>query len=204
MNPLGRKAGTDHSVHAAPGCGAVSRDVGALGQSRQSPFFALCGSAGIRRRGRSGVTLIEMLIVLALIALVAGMAAPSVSAGLDSLRLRSTSDAIVGFMNTAMARADTRQQVVEIVISPQEGTLTATSGDQGFHKRLEIASPVKILSIGPGLAADIQDQGGPRRFLLYPGGTVPRIAIEIGNSEGRKRLISIDPITGVPQANATK
>ena len=149
-----------------------------------------------------GVTVIEMLIVMAVIALVAGMAAPSVSAGIDSLRLRSTSDAIIGFMNTAMARADTRQQVVEIVISPQEGTLTATSGDQGFHKRLEIASPVKILSIGPGLAADIQDQGGPRRFLLYPGGTVPRIAIEIGNSEGRKRLISIDPITGVPQANA--
>ena len=80
-----------------------------MGQSRLSPSDA-------------GVTLIEMLIVMALIALVAGMAAPSVSAGLDSLRLRSTSDAMVGFFNTALARADTRQQVVEIVISPQEGT----------------------------------------------------------------------------------
>jgi len=143
-----------------------------------------------------------MLIVMALIALVAGMAAPSVSAGLDSLRLRSTSDAIVGFLNTAVARADTRQQVVEIVIAPQEGTLTATSGDHAFQKKLEIASPVKILSIRPGLAADLQDQGGPRRFLVYPGGTVPKITIEIGNSAGRKRLISIDPVTGVPRADA--
>jgi prepilin-type N-terminal cleavage/methylation domain-containing protein len=158
-------------------------------------------SVGVASKQR-GVTLIEMLIVLALIALIAGMAAPSVSSGLDSLRLRSTSDAIIGFFNTALARADTRQQVVEIVISPQEGTLTATSGDHGFKKKLEIASPVKILSIKPWLAADAQDQGGPRRFLIYPGGTVPKIAIEIANSQGRKRLISIDPVTGVPQADA--
>lgn len=158
-------------------------------------------SVGVTNKQR-GVTLIEMLIAMAIIALIAGMAAPSVSAGLDSLRLRSASDAIVGFMNTALARADTRQQVVEIVISPQEGTLTATSGDRAFQKRLEIANPVKILSIGPGLAADIEDQGGPRRFLVYPGGSVPKITIEIGYLQGRKRLVSIDPVTGVPQSNA--
>jgi len=45
-----------------------------------------------------------MLIVMAIVALIAGMAAPSVSSGLDSLRMRSTSDAIVGFLNTALAR----------------------------------------------------------------------------------------------------
>jgi len=186
INRAGCPKGTDRSVHCRR-----SRLIlvsCALGQSGLSPS--------------AGVTLIEMLIVMALIALIAGMAAPSVSAGLDSLRLRSTSDAIVGFFNTAVARADTRQQVVEIVISPAEGTLTATSGDHGFQKRLEITSPVKILSIKPGLAADLQDQGGPRRFLIYPGGTVPKITIEIGNLEGRKRLISIDPVTGVPQADA--
>lgn len=149
-----------------------------------------------------GVTLIEMLIVMALIALVAGLSYPSVSAGLDTLRLRSTSDAIVGFLNVALARADTRQQAVEILISQQEGTLTARSGDQGFYKRLEIASPIKILSVQPALAADAEAQGQTRRFLMYPGGTVPKIAIEIGNGMGRKRVVSIDPVTGVPQANA--
>lgn len=146
-----------------------------------------------------GITLIEMLIVMALIALVAGMAAPSLSSGLDSLRLRSSSDAIIGFLNTALARADTRQQVVEILISPQDGMLTANSGDHGFSKRLEIASPIKILAVRPALA-DGEDQGRTRRFLVYPGGAVPKISIEIGNSAGRKRLVSIDPVTGVPQS----
>jgi prepilin-type N-terminal cleavage/methylation domain-containing protein len=150
----------------------------------------------------AGVTLIEMLIVMVLIGLVAGLAAPSVSAGLDSLRLRSTSDAIIGFLNTALARADTRQQVVEIVISPGEGTMTAISADQGFRRVLEIAKPIRILSVQPALAPDGEDQNPVRRFLVYPGGTVPKIAIEIGNLAGRKRMVSIDPITGVPQANA--
>jgi hypothetical protein len=128
------------------------------------------------------------------------MSAPSVSSGLDSLRLRSASDAIIGFLNTALARADSRQQVVEILISPGDGTLTATSGDHGFSKRLEIVSPIKILAVRPELAAGADEQGQTRRFLVYPGGAVPKIAIEIGNSGGRKRLVSIDPVTGVPQS----
>jgi prepilin-type N-terminal cleavage/methylation domain-containing protein len=151
-------------------------------------------------RASAGITLIEMLIVMALIALIAGMATPSLSAGLDSLRLRSSSDAIIGFLNTALARADTRQQVVEILISPADGTITAVSADQGFKKRLEIVSPIKILSVQPELEADAGDQNQARRFLVYPGGSVPKIAIEIGNSKGRKRLVSIDPVTGIPQS----
>jgi prepilin-type N-terminal cleavage/methylation domain-containing protein len=157
-------------------------------------------SVGVTSRQR-GVTLIEMLIVMVLIALVAGMAAPSLSAGIDTLRLRSTSDAMIGFLNTALSRADIRQQVVEILISPAEGTITATSADHGFYKRLDIASPIKILSVQPAIA-DVEDPNQTRRFLVYPGGSVPKIAIEIGNSRGRKRLVSVDPVTGVPQSNA--
>jgi prepilin-type N-terminal cleavage/methylation domain-containing protein len=161
-------------------------------------------TANKRPAGQAGVTLIEMLIVMALIALIAGMAAPSVSAGLDTLRLRSTSDAIVGFLNTALAKADTRQQVVEIIISPRQGTLIAESGDHAFRKQLDITNPMKILSVQPGLAAEAAEQGGMRRFLIYPGGSVPKITIEIGNSAGRTRLVSIDPVTGVPQSNDAK
>jgi Tfp pilus assembly protein FimT len=141
-----------------------------------------------------------MLIVMALIALIAGMSYPSVSAGLDSLRLRSTSDAIIGFLNTAVARADTRQQVVEILISPSDGTMTAVSADQGFRKRLDVVNPIRILSVKPELAADSDEQNQTRRFLVYPGGSTPKISIEIGTTSGRKRLVSIDPVTGIPQS----
>lgn len=166
------------------------------------PMSSVGATNNLENPSDAGITLIEMLIVMALIALIAGMSASSVSAGLDTLRLRSTSDAMIGFLNTALARADTRQQVVEIVISPQEGTMTARSGDRGFYKRLDIVSPIRILSVRPALAAEVEDQGQPRRFLVYPGGSVPKITIEIGNAQGRRRMVSVDPVTGVPQAQA--
>lgn len=139
-----------------------------------------------------------MLIAMVIIALIAGLSYPSVSAGLDSLRLRSASNSTIGFLNKALSRADNRQQVIEILISPGDGTLAAISGDHKFNERLEIPSPLKILSVGPALEASADDQVQPRRFLIYPGGAVPKIEIEIATPQGRKRMVSVDPITGVP------
>ena len=145
----------------------------------------------------AGVTLIELLIVTTIIALLAGLTFPSIASGLDTLRLRSSSDAIVGFLNIALERADRRQQAVEIQILPKENALLARSADLGFVSRLDIVEPIHITAVFPQAQVD---PGDPRRFLLYPGGAVPRIGIEISNKEGRKRKVFVDPITGIPQA----
>jgi prepilin-type N-terminal cleavage/methylation domain-containing protein len=144
-----------------------------------------------------GVTLLEMMIVVMIIALVAGLSYASATSGLDSIRLRSSSDAIVAFLNTALDRADRRQQVVEIRILPHENAILAQSADVGFTRRLDLPDSIHITAVLP---ASEQNADEPRSFLLYPGGTVPRIGIEIANSGGRRRTVSIDPITGVPQA----
>jgi hypothetical protein len=36
------------------------------------------------------------------------------------------------------------------------------------------------------------------RFLLYPGGTFPRMEIVLRSEKGARRAVSIDPITVVP------
>ena len=146
-----------------------------------------------------GVTLIEALIVMALIALMAGLSYPSVSSGLDTLRLRSTSDAIVSFLNIALDHADRRQQAVEVIISPRENLLLSRTADFGFTRRLDLPVQLHISSVQPPLPT-ILEPGEPRRFLLYPGGSVPQIGIEISTLEGRKRLVTVDPVTGSPGA----
>jgi hypothetical protein len=40
----------------------------------------------------------------------------------------------------------------------------------------------------------------PRRFLVYPGGSIPRIGIQIATMRGRSRMVSVDPVTGSPGA----
>src|SRR5437868_6598836 len=90
-------------------------------------------SVGLRHARPSyserGITLLEMLIVMTIVALVAGLTFPSIATGLDSLRLRSASDSIVSLLNTALDRADRRQQAVEITISPKENSIVARSAD---------------------------------------------------------------------------
>ena len=151
------------------------------------------------QKNERGVTLIEALIVVALIAMIAGLSFPAVSSGLDTLRLRSTSDAIVSFLNIALDHADRRQQAVEVIVSPRENLLLSRTADLGFSQRLDLPAQLHIVSVQPPLPT-ILDPEGPRRFLLYPGGSVPRIGIEISTLQGRKRLVSVDPVTGSPEA----
>jgi prepilin-type N-terminal cleavage/methylation domain-containing protein len=156
-------------------------------------------SVGITsRRSSRGVTLIELLIVMTLIAIIAGLTFPAVASGLDTLRLRSASDSIVGFLNKALDRAERRQRAVEVWITPMDNTITAVSADAGFEERLDVPEPIRIVSVQPPLP--FTEANVTRRFLLYPGGAPPHISIEITNPQGRRRMISIDAITGFPRS----
>ena len=125
-----------------------------------------------------------------LIALIAGISFPSVNSGLDTLRLRSASDSIVSFLNIALDHADRRQQAVEVIISPRENLLLSRTADLGFSRRLEMPAQIHIVG----------DVDEPRRFLVYPGGSIPRIGIQIATMRGRSRMVSVDPVTGSPGA----
>src|SRR5260370_36637870 len=98
-----------------------------------------------------GVTIVEMLIVVTIIGLIAGISFPAVTSGIDSLRLSSASDSLVSFLNGAMNRAERRQDVVEIAISIQDNAVTLTTA--GLSRKLAIHSGVTIKAVSPNLAA---------------------------------------------------
>jgi prepilin-type N-terminal cleavage/methylation domain-containing protein len=143
---------------------------------------------------RRGVTLIEMLIVVTIIGLIVSISFPAVSSGLDSLRLASASNSLVAFLNAGLNRAERRQEAVEVAISTRDSSITLTSAS--LLRKLEMPSGVKIERVLPQLPEEIQ---GPRLFLLMPGGTVPRIGIEIVNQRGVRRIVRVNPMTGVPE-----
>jgi prepilin-type N-terminal cleavage/methylation domain-containing protein len=148
------------------------------------------------KRASGGVTLIEMLIVMAIIGLLAGISFPAVSSGIDSLRLSSASDAVVSFLNAGLNRAERRQQLVEIVVSKADRSLTMRSSEPGFLRRIELPEGVTIVSILPE-SPDEREPG--RSFVLYPGGAVPRLGLELANRRGVRRIVRVDPITGAPR-----
>ena len=133
---------------------------------------------------RSGVTLIEMLIVVAIIAVVAGISYPSVSTGLDSIRLKSAADSVSGFLSAAITRVERRQQPIEVVISPHERALILYSTEPGYTKRLELPQGIQIVG---------EDA---RQYLLLPGAAPPQMGIDLFSPRGAHRLVKIDPVTG--------
>ena len=156
-------------------------------------------SASLRpcvKKSRRGITLLELLIVMAIIALVAGVSFPSISAGIDGIRLTTASDSIATFFNAAVNRAERRQQVVEIAISRKENTLWLYSTEPGFVKKLEMPEGVSIQAVYPALEEEPQ---GPRRFIVLPGGAMPAIGVRIANFRGRARIVRVDPMTGFPR-----
>lgn len=142
-----------------------------------------------------GVTLIEMLLVTALIGVMVGISFPAVSSGVDSLRLSSATDAVASFLNAALNRAERRQQVMEVTISREQNKISLRSSEAGFLRELTMPSGVTITAILP----DDHTMAQERHVLLYPGGTVPRIGVELTNTRKAKKIVRVDPITGVPE-----
>ncbi len=147
-------------------------------------------------RAESGVTLIEMTIVVGLIALIAGIAFPAFSSGIDSLRLNQTARGVVSFFNEALNRVERREEAVEIDVNKARNTLTMRSGPPLFEKKYELPQGVSIVKILPE-AETAED--GTRQFLLSPGGAIPRVGIEVANQRNAHAIVRVDPITGVPQ-----
>ncbi|HTA70967.1 MAG TPA: prepilin-type N-terminal cleavage/methylation domain-containing protein [Bryobacteraceae bacterium] len=144
----------------------------------------------------SGVTLVELVVVVALISVIVGISFPAINSGVDSLRLNAATNSVVSFFNTGLSRAERRQQVVEITISKPENTLSMRSTDPGFSRRLEMPEGVSITHVLPELP---QNPDASRSFFLYPGGTVPRFGVALINRRNVEKIVQVDPMTGVPQ-----
>jgi prepilin-type N-terminal cleavage/methylation domain-containing protein len=142
----------------------------------------------LNKRSQSGVTLIEMLVVVMIIAIIAGVSFPALTSGLAGVRLASASGSAASFLTTAMTRVDRREQPAAIVIAPRENRMAVYTAASGEKADTELKMPQGISIEG--------DE--PRRFLLQPGGTFPRITLVLRSEKGGRRSVRIDPTTGVP------
>jgi prepilin-type N-terminal cleavage/methylation domain-containing protein len=147
-------------------------------------------------QGRRGVTLLEMMIVVLLISLLSAISYPSVKAGVATLRLNGAADEIVGVLNASLARAESRQVMAEIWFLPKDNAVLVRSTDRQMARRYDLPQDIRIKQVFPQIPGDPEN---PRRFLLYPGGSIPAMGVGIVSVDGGRRLILVDPITGVPR-----
>ena len=149
------------------------------------------------RGSTRGVTLIEMLVVMAIIALIVAISGPSISAGLDAVRMKTAASEIASFLNGAVNRAERRQLPIGLIISQSKGTLTMYSNEPGFERELKLPDGISIEAVLPKITEETE-----HRLILMPGASVPGIGIQIANSRGGRRIVRLDPMTGFPRVES--
>jgi prepilin-type N-terminal cleavage/methylation domain-containing protein len=161
--------------------------------------ISLAGRTRASRTNRpatSGLTLIEMMVVVALISLMVGISYPAITSGIDSLRLNAATNGVVSFLDYGLSRAERRQQMVEITVSKADNSLEMRSSEPGFFRKLQLPEGVSIVQVLPQIP---DNPDAKRAFLLYPGGTVPPMGLQLINRRNVQRVVRVDPITGVPR-----
>jgi hypothetical protein len=138
-----------------------------------------------------------MLIVVTIVGVMAAISYPAFSSGVDSLRLSGAADSVAAALNVAVTRAERRQDAVEIVIEPLRRTVRVISAEPGFFREVVLPDGVSIVGILPPV--QLAEEGAARRFVVYPGGTAPAIGVVLGNRHGARRIVRVDPISGVPR-----
>jgi type II secretory pathway pseudopilin PulG len=142
------------------------------------------------------VTLIEMVVVVAIIGLMIAIAFPTVGAGLDSVRMSSATGSVSAFLNAAENRAERRQQPVALTISAKDSSLAMFSNESGSERSLRLPQGITIQAVLPAIEGEPSDQ--PRQLILMPGGTAPAVGILLANEHGSRRLVRLDAMTGFP------
>src|SRR5260370_208588 len=95
---------------------------------------------------RRGVTLLEMLIVVAIIAAIVSVSFPALTSGVGGGGVTCGWGSVASFLTSALNNVDRHEKPAALVISPHDNALmifTAVSGDKP-EKKLEMPSGVKI------------------------------------------------------------
>lgn len=99
------------------------------------------------RNRSSGFTIIELMVVLALVAVVAGIAIPNFSRLIENNRVVSTTNSAVGLINFARSEAVRRGQAV--TVEADANTMTAVlAADNSVIRRIEPASGNTTITSG--------------------------------------------------------
>lgn len=139
-------------------------------------------------RSRAGISLIELLIVMAIVGLMLGIAYPNVSSGLDGIRLKANVSRAGAFWSAARQRADRFHEVVQVTVDPKANELRALAADSTWREAYQLDESIRI--------AGLQE---PVRYLIYPGTPSPKFELRLTSTSGGSSGLRVNILTGVPE-----
>jgi len=129
-----------------------------------------------------------MLVTLAIISLIVSIAYPSMTTGIDGIRLRTSVDNIATLFTEARNMSDRFQTPVQITVAPGEDRLHAATIDGAWQKIYELPDRVHIV---------IPSDTGT--VVLYPGSPTPGLRMLLEAEYGGRAGLRFNIFTGVAE-----
>lgn len=140
---------------------------------------------------RSGFTLIEIMIVIAIMALVLAVGVPSIFRAAERDSLRAVVNGIVEACSMARAQAILTGQTQELVIRALDGTVSAP----GLSQPVVIPPNVQIELLGVNFVELQTAEEAKVRF--FPNGTSDEFTIVLHSDRNEWRKISLETVTAL-------
>lgn len=142
-----------------------------------------------RRTSQSGFSLFELIVVLMVVAIASGLAAPGIQSGWRAREVRSGTRSLAAVLRGLRERAVRRGADQELVIDA-DGQTYRWTGDQ----EASLPGGAAVTGVRGGW----RDQDGGVRVVFYPNGGSSGIAVVVSQRDGDSLsfAIRVDPLLG--------
>ena len=176
----------------------------------------------MRRRQRSGFSLVELMVVIVLIAIMTAVILPEMRGTYENALLRSTSRKLVSVFHLAYSQAVSINQLHRVRFDPKEGrffverrlrdeelrggfapvrNLPGGEGKWDTHISIQLRRPDEDSSrplheeVAPLAEAEARRQNGGEAIAFYPDGTADAAEVVLRDREGFRLALRINPTT---------
>jgi len=137
-------------------------------------------------RGAGGLTLLELVVVLAVLAIVTALALPSIRRGAQSLQLRTSAGRVASLLREARLQAVTHRRPARVALeSSHRGATLAWEGTDEPLRRVELPEQFRLLTVAGG-----------ESLTFSPRGLVRDAEWAVEGPGGRRLIVEVHGITG--------
>jgi general secretion pathway protein H len=145
------------------------------------------------RRCNRGFTLVELVVVLAILALGTALVLPSLSGPLTSARFRQGGAELRAAMTQARARAAASGRMRAVRIDLDRGEYGIPADNVGRS----LPEGVRVVSVSsPG----VKIERGVVDVRFFPDGSADEAEVVLADASDVRLLLRVDPLTGVVEA----